>query len=299
MYTKYSMSYIHVWFNQIFISCQHWVIHVSLYNSKHWGSFLSHCTCWCQSDSLTSLQKAACKNTFWAIKNALVASSSCDITGVVAIACAQHGCYAPNSLVNLFKSEQQKNVDFALLQAVRMAGVDPGQGFMIMYNIACQYSIHLFDRIGDKLLMGLMVDQAISLFHVHAHKDQCFFQYAPCFIPGSSVTAGEILESMWSGLNGVLPTTGTAILAHCTEVLNDHMSNSNHKKMLEMVRNLCRQHKKASETLASSKCYFEQLSHAANPAIVHCWECDIEHAEAMRLTWPQVMDIYGNEIHSV
>ena len=224
--------------------------------------------------------------------NDLVASSSCDTTGVVAIACAQHGCYAPNSLVDLFKSEQQKNVDFALLQAVRMTSIDPDQGVMIMCNISCQHCIHLFDRIGDKLLMGLMVDQAIGLFHVHAHKEQCFFGYAPCFTPGSAVNAGEILESIWSGLNGISPTTQTATLAHHAKVLNDHASDSNHKKMLGMVRNLCRWHKEAAETLASSERYFQQLSCAANPAIVHYWQCDIEHAEAMRLTQLKVMDTY-------
>ena len=33
------MSYIYVWFNQIFILCQHWVIHVSLYNRQTLGQF--------------------------------------------------------------------------------------------------------------------------------------------------------------------------------------------------------------------------------------------------------------------
>ena len=215
---------------------------------------------------------------------------------MVAIACDRHGCYAPNSLVDLFKSEQQKNVNFALLQALKTTCVDPDQGLTIMYNIACQYFIPLFDRIGDKLLIRLTVDQVIGLFHVHAHKEQCFFRYAPCFIPGLGVTMGEILESMRSGLNGISPTMQTATLAHCAEVLNDHTADSNHKKMLGMVRNLCWHHKEASETLASSEQYFEKLSHAADPKIAQHWKCVIEHAEAMRLTCPEVMDIYGAKL---
>ena len=75
--------------------------------------------------------------------NALVASTSCDITGIIAIACAWHGCYAPSSIVSLFKSEQQKNVDFALLKSIQTTGVDPDQGLMIIYDIVCQYIIHL------------------------------------------------------------------------------------------------------------------------------------------------------------
>lgn len=106
---------------------------------------------------------------------ALLALSSCDVSGVVGIACAWHGCYAPNSLVDLFKGEQQKNVDFALLQAIKTTSVDPDQGVMLIYDIACQYFIHLLERISDKLSIGLTVNRAIGLFHVHAHKPQCFF----------------------------------------------------------------------------------------------------------------------------
>ncbi|KAF9525992.1 hypothetical protein CPB83DRAFT_745589, partial [Crepidotus variabilis] len=115
--------------------------------------------------------------------------------------CARHGCYAPGSLCNLFKGEQQKNADFALLQAILTTNVDPAQGVMTMYDIACQYCIHLRARIGHLLSEGLEIDQAIGLFHVHGHKDQCFFRYSPSFIPKSGKVAGEILELLWSILN--------------------------------------------------------------------------------------------------
>ncbi|KAF8219589.1 hypothetical protein L208DRAFT_1189966, partial [Tricholoma matsutake] len=100
---------------------------------------------------------------FQVIANALQASNACDITGLVAIACARHGCYAPNALVNLFWGEQQKNVDFAFLQALKTTRVDPQQGVMLIYNIVCQYIIHLQERIGAHLPAGLTIDQAIGL----------------------------------------------------------------------------------------------------------------------------------------
>jgi hypothetical protein len=115
-----------------------------------------------------------------------LASKACDITGLVGIACARHGCYAPNALVNLFQGEQQKNVDFAFLQALKSTRVDPQQGVMIIYDIACQYFVHLHDRIDQYLPIGLNIDRAIGLFHVHAHKDECFFRFATSFIPGAS-----------------------------------------------------------------------------------------------------------------
>lgn len=162
-----------------------------------------------------------------------------------------------------------------------------------MYDIACQYFVHLFDRIGHKLPIGLTVDRAIGLFHVHAHKEACFFQYSPSFIPGCGVTAGEILESLWSALNGISPTTRTATLAHRAEVLDDHASDSNHKKMLGITRYLCQRHKEASQTLTQSQQYFEELCRSADQQTVQQWKDQIEHAELIRLTRPSAMNIYG------
>ena len=124
--------------------------------------------------------------------NALLASKACDITGIIAIACARHGCYAPNSLVDLFLGEGQKHIDFGLLRAILLTHIDPEQGLLLIYDIACQYIVHFLHRIGHLLPEGLQVDAAIGLFHVHAHKDDCFFRYASTFIPGAGIVARNI-----------------------------------------------------------------------------------------------------------
>jgi len=201
--------------------------------------------------------------------------------------------------VDLFKSEQQKNVDFAFLKSIDSTGVDPDQGVMLIYDIVCQYIVHLLERIGTQLPMGLEIDRAIGLFHVHAHKEECFFRFATSFIPGAGITAGEILESLWSGLNGISPTTCTATLAHRAEVLDDHACDSNHKKMLGITKYLCRRHKEASATLQSSEQYLEELSQTAGPDAVRKWKRQIVAAEASRLTKPKVMDIYRARVMGV
>ena len=116
-------------------------------------------------------QKAPCENQFWAIELMLLSSKACDMTGVVAIACARHGCFVPNSIADLFRGEQQKNVDWVLIQALKHANMDVDQGAMLIYDIVCQYIIHLNERIGHLLPQGLTLDRAIGLFHVHGHKE--------------------------------------------------------------------------------------------------------------------------------
>ena len=179
-------------------------------------------------------QKAPCENTFRAIEQAMLFSKACDITGIVAIACARHGCFAPNSIVDLFRGEQQKNVDWAFLESLRTTKVHTKQGAMLIYDIACQYTIYLRERIGHLLPTGLDIDTAIGLFHVHGHKEECFFRFAPTFIPGTGIVAGEILESLWSGLNVITSATQTATLAHRAEIIDDHAVDSNHKKTLKI-----------------------------------------------------------------
>ena len=55
----------------------------------------------------------------------------------------------PNTLVDLFQGEQQKNLDFAVLKALEILKIDPEQGLLLIYDIICQYSVHLKERIGQ------------------------------------------------------------------------------------------------------------------------------------------------------
>jgi len=174
-----------------------------------------------------------------------------------------------------------------------MTGVDPDQGILFIYDIVCQYIIYLQDRIGHHLLPGLEIDRTIGLFHVHTHKEQCFFRYSPSFIPGAATVCGEIMESLWAALNGISQSIRTATLAHRAEVLDDHACDSNHKKLLGMTKFLSRRHKDAAENLEEAEKYLDQLTRAADPLAIQAWTQEIEDAEATRLVDPAVMDIYG------
>jgi hypothetical protein len=215
---------------------------------------------------------------------------------VFGVACGRHGCYAPQALVDLFKGEQQKNADFALLKGLKHTHVEYDQTVLFIYDIICQYIVYIRQRIGQHLPPGLVIDAAIGLFHVHAHKEQCFFQYAPTFIPGSGIVSGEILESLWSTLNSISPMARTATLAHRAETLDDHANDSNHKKMLGIVSSLCRSHGHAVDMLDHAKSYYDNLTYEAGTAAVDKWTDDIERAENNRRNDITVMNIYAAKL---
>ena len=254
-------------------------------------------------------QKAPCETNFRAIEQATLISKACDITGIVAIACARHGCFAPNSIVDLYRGEQQKNMDWALLEAIRTTRVHNKQGVLFLYDLACSYWIYLQARIGHLLPIDLEIDRAIGLFHVHDHKEECFFRFASSFIPGAGIVAGEILESLWASLNRITPSTRTATLAHRAEVIDDHASDSNHKKALGMgniviascrhftdkcaASVLCNRFVQATEMVQETTQYYDQMTSIVPPVLKQKWEKDIIAAENKRLKKPSVMDIIG------
>lgn len=182
---------------------------------------------------------------------------------------------------------------------------------MLIYDIACQYSVHLHDRIGHLLPMGMEIDRAIGLFHVHAHREQCLYRFSSSFIPGSGIVAGEILESLWSSLNTITPSTRTATLAHRDEVIDDHSADSNFKKMIAMREPkihtssdlfadidpiayvLCDKFRHAKVMINEATKYFSQLSATIPQHERQSWEVEIQAAEANRLQDPSFMDVMG------
>lgn len=197
--------------------------------------------------------------------------------------------------MDLFKGEQQKNADFSFLKGLKHTHVHSDQTVLFIYDIVCQYIIYLLERIGKHLPPGLIIDAAIGLFHVHAHKEQCFFQYAPTFIPGTGIVAGEILESLWSSLNSISPMARTATLANRAETLDDHATDSNHKKTLGMVGTLCRSYRRAIDMSDHAKTYYRNLTDQAG-STVDKWIDEIETAESNRRKDVTVMNIYAAKL---
>jgi hypothetical protein len=140
--------------------------------------------------------------------------------------------------VNFQKGERQMNMDWSLSEALATTNIGLLKLILHIYDINCQYCVHLRERFrrNDKLHLAdhIRLLHAIGQFHVHGHKDECLYRWATNYIPGAGVVDGEVLETLWSVLNTVSASTRTASLAHRTEILDDHMNDSNWKKMVNI-----------------------------------------------------------------
>ena len=129
-------------------------------------------------------------------------------------------------------------MDYGYVQAVKNTHTDQCPGIIHCYDIDCQYHVNLHRRVekGQYLSFrpGLNLIPSIGHFHVHGHQDKCYPRYAPRFVPGAGEVDGEVMERLFSVLNGISSTARTMTLAHRSETLDSHMGDNNFKKMLDM-----------------------------------------------------------------
>jgi hypothetical protein len=107
---------------------------------------------------------------------------------------------------------------------------------LCIYDIACQWCIHFFKRIAlaNHLTLGEW-DQfipAVDKFHLGAHIPQCFARFSLNFVRGAGQLDGDILETLWEEFNKVSSSARSMSNAHWTEVCDDHMRDSNWKKLV-------------------------------------------------------------------
>src|ERR1700724_74400 len=104
------------------------------------------------------------------------------------------------------------------------------------YDVECQHSVNFQKRVSAGAYLTFPFEKkiyyGIGAFHISGHIQECFARYSPQFMPGIGIVDGEVLETLWSTLNEVSPSAQTASLAARTELLDDHMLDSNWKKII-------------------------------------------------------------------
>ena len=129
------------------------------------------------------------------------------------------------------------NIDFSLSEALKynMEGIKQA---LLSYDLMCQFWKNVEKRFEGnpylKFPQAVEIFRAIGLFHVHGHVDHCYPRYAPTFIPGAGMVDGEVLETLWAALNKISDSTRSQSTAHRRETLDDHMNDSNWKKLVSL-----------------------------------------------------------------
>lgn len=127
------------------------------------------------------------------------------------------------------------NIDYAVCQALSQI-VDINKAILI-YDIGCQWFTNFQSRTKKSISLHLRdtldLIPAVGKFHLGAHVKECFTRFSLNFIHGAAQLDGEILETLWSSLDHAAGSTRAMSRAHRQEVLDDHINDSNWKKMIK------------------------------------------------------------------
>jgi hypothetical protein len=132
-------------------------------------------------------------------------------------------------------------MDYSIFKALNfnMVGIEAA---LISYHVMCQWSVHMRERVNGsnylKLPDNLELRLAIGLFHIHGHQDSCLARYSPSFINGGRQIDGETIETLWAPLNEITRSTRGMSTSHRREVIDDHMNDSNWKKLIDLGKSL-------------------------------------------------------------
>jgi len=126
------------------------------------------------------------------------------------------------------------NVDYLVCHGINFNSEGLRESLLI-YDVYCQYGVHFQDRLQDnsKYLFrdpDMRMLGAIGKFHLADHVDSCFSKWTLNFMMGAGHIDGEILETLWSGMNKVSGAARSMSKAHRQETLDDYMRDSNWKK---------------------------------------------------------------------
>ncbi|KAI6120115.1 hypothetical protein EDD16DRAFT_1519066 [Pisolithus croceorrhizus] len=174
-----------------------------------------------------------------------------------------------------------------------MAALSPTLWWIFKKGRGCQWSVNFWSRVKNSpsLLLppALEIVPAVGKFHLAAHKLSCFPRYSLNFVKGAGHLDGEILETLWAPFNKISPTARSMTQAHRQEVYNDHMRDSNWKKLVGLVPSLLKKYKTSNKCLEEINQAYEQLTAVLDPDRVSGWELDALRAEADR---GEALDIY-------
>ena len=126
-------------------------------------------------------------------------------------------------------------MDYSLTQALATS-LHGLTTVIILYDIMCQYFVNFWKRVKKNSYLqvipsDLKIKPGIGLWHIHGHQDSCFPRFSPGFIPAAGRVDGEIVETLWAPLNKVAGSTRGMTRAHRQEELDNHMGDSNWKKL--------------------------------------------------------------------
>ncbi|KAJ6478450.1 hypothetical protein DFH09DRAFT_1253383 [Mycena vulgaris] len=161
-------------------------------------------------------------------------------SGIGAVDCARHNMKRPNAVGDLQLGERYLNMDYMFFRSV--AGTKLVR-FFVSYDIACQWHIHIWQRMAGYKNETLTIDGAgkfmtflVPKFHLPAHIEVCNLRFSFNLTRDVGQTDGEAPERGWANANPLARSTKEMGPGSRRDTLDDHFNDWNHKKIIALGR---------------------------------------------------------------
>ncbi|KAJ2913845.1 hypothetical protein MD484_g6552, partial [Candolleomyces efflorescens] len=195
-------------------------------------------------------------------------------SGVGTVECARHNSKRPNAICDTQKGERYCNMDYITILSLSLIVL---KFFLISYDIACQWYIHLFERIKsiDKDCILLRTDTTIRFvvpkFHLPAHIPACRDRFAFMITPGAGLGDGEAPERGWSETNALGPSTREMGPGSRSDTLDAHFGDYNWRKIVSLGSSLLKKMKTATSDVAEHVIAHQELESTLQRSDIDAW----------------------------
>ncbi|KAJ7702503.1 hypothetical protein B0H16DRAFT_1483197 [Mycena metata] len=197
-------------------------------------------------------------------------------SGIGAVDCARHNMKRPLSVGDLQLGERYLNMDYMFIRSI--AG-SPLVQFFVSYNIACQWHIHIWDRLRhyqDETItidgVGKFVTFLVPKFHLPAHIEECNLKFSFNLTRFVSQTDGEAPERGWANANPLARSTKEMGPGSRRDTLDDHFNDANHKKIIGPGYMLRKKLENAVAEMVRTRQALDDLEGSLGTKVVKEWE---------------------------
>ncbi|EKM51329.1 uncharacterized protein PHACADRAFT_165908 [Phanerochaete carnosa HHB-10118-sp] len=196
-------------------------------------------------------------------------------TGVGMAIDGRYGFILPTGVGDLQKGERYCNMDYIVASVLSHYKDFPP--LLLSYDIACQWSVHLYERLGQ-LPARMKIDlpegdlrYAIPKYHFNAHKVQSHTQYSLNYMRGAGCTNGEEIERLWARHNQTSSSTREMGPRSREDTLENHLNYVNIRKYVDIGKMLNKKTHKARKDSAVQSSIFDGFCQCLTRQHVEAW----------------------------
>ncbi|OJT12474.1 hypothetical protein TRAPUB_10982 [Trametes pubescens] len=204
-------------------------------------------------------------------------------TGVGAVVCARHEFWLALGMGDLQKGERYVNMDYIFVSAMREYLV---VNKLVTYDIACQWSKNLLERIAS-FPAGIQIDipegsimYAIPKLHFRSHIQEGHSPYSLNYRKGCARNDGEGIERRWWDIQPITGSTKMMGPGQRQGVLEDHLGYGNWRKFVELPWTLRDRLRDALKSYMKNVDHYTTLTVSLMDENVKLWTAQVNLWEA-------------------